>query len=54
MGSQTVNLQATASIPIDRDFWAEDHGWNAYLPIVLHPDALEFQTVRPDATAKHH
>ena len=27
MTSQTVNLQVTASIPIDCDFWSEDDGW---------------------------
>jgi hypothetical protein len=27
MTSQVVNLQVTASIPIDCDFWAEDDGW---------------------------
>ena len=27
MTSQMVNLQVTASIPIDCDFWPEDDGW---------------------------
>ena len=27
MASQVVNLQVTASIPIDCDFWSEDDGW---------------------------
>jgi hypothetical protein len=27
MTSQVVNLQVTASIPIDCDFWPEDDGW---------------------------
>jgi hypothetical protein len=27
MTSQAVNLQVTASIPIDCDFWSEDDGW---------------------------
>jgi hypothetical protein len=27
MTSQEVNLQVTASIPIDCDFWSEDDGW---------------------------
>jgi hypothetical protein len=27
MTSQVVNLQVTASIPIDCDFWSEDDGW---------------------------
>lgn len=27
MTSQIVNLQVTASIPIECDFWAEDDGW---------------------------
>jgi len=27
MTSQVVNLQVTASVPIDCDFWSEDDGW---------------------------
>ena len=27
MTSQVVNLQVTACIPIDCDFWSEDDGW---------------------------
>ena len=27
MSSQVVNLQVTASIPIDCDFWPETDGW---------------------------
>ena len=27
MTSQVVNLEVTASIPIDCDFWPEDDGW---------------------------
>ena len=27
MTSQVVNLQVTASIPVDCDFWSEDDGW---------------------------
>jgi hypothetical protein len=27
MTSQAVNLEVTASIPIDCDFWPEDDGW---------------------------
>ena len=27
MASEVVNLQVTASIPIDCDFWSEDDGW---------------------------
>lgn len=27
MTSQIVNLQVTASIPIDCEFWSEDDGW---------------------------
>ena len=27
MTSQVVNLQVTASIPMDCDFWPEDDGW---------------------------
>ena len=27
MTSQVVNLEVTASIPIDCDFWSEDDGW---------------------------
>jgi hypothetical protein len=27
MTSPVVNLQVTASIPIDCDFWSEDDGW---------------------------
>ena len=27
MTSQVVNLQVTASIPIDCDFWSEDDSW---------------------------
>ncbi len=27
MNSQPVNLQVTAAIPIDCDFWTEDDGW---------------------------
>jgi hypothetical protein len=27
MTSQVVNIQVTASIPIDCDFWPEDDGW---------------------------
>ena len=27
MTSQVVNLQVTASIPIDCDFWPENDGW---------------------------
>ena len=27
MTSQVVNLQVTASIPIDCDYWPEDDGW---------------------------
>jgi hypothetical protein len=27
MTSQIVNLQVTASVPIDCDFWSEDDGW---------------------------
>jgi len=27
MTSQMVNLQVTASVPIDCDFWSEDDGW---------------------------
>jgi hypothetical protein len=28
MTSQVVNLQVTASIPIECEFWSEDDGWN--------------------------
>ena len=27
MTSQVVNLQVTASVPMDCDFWSEDDGW---------------------------
>ena len=27
MSSQVVNLQVTASVPINCDFWSEDDGW---------------------------
>jgi hypothetical protein len=27
MSSQVVNLEVTASIPINCDFWSEDDGW---------------------------
>ena len=27
MTSEVVNLQVTASIPVDCDFWSEDDGW---------------------------
>jgi len=27
MSSQVVNLQVTASVPINCDFWLEDDGW---------------------------
>ena len=27
MTSQVVNLQVTASIPVECDFWSEDDGW---------------------------
>jgi len=27
MTSRVVNLQVTANIPIDCDFWSEDDGW---------------------------
>jgi predicted RNase H-like HicB family nuclease len=27
MTSEVVNLEVTASIPIDCDFWSEDDGW---------------------------
>jgi predicted RNase H-like HicB family nuclease len=30
MTSQVVNLQVTASIPIDCDFWSEDDGWKGF------------------------
>ena len=30
MTSQIVNLQVTASVPIDCDFWSEDVGWKGF------------------------
>ena len=30
MTSQVVNLEVTASIPIDCDFWSEDDGWKGH------------------------
>jgi hypothetical protein len=27
MSSQVVNLEVTASVPINCDFWSEDDGW---------------------------
>jgi predicted RNase H-like HicB family nuclease len=30
MTSQIVNLQVTASVPIDCDFWSEDEGWKGF------------------------
>lgn len=30
MTSQVVNLQVTASIPIDCDFWSEGDGWKGF------------------------
>ena len=30
MSSQVVNLQVTASVPINCDFWSEDDGWKGF------------------------
>ena len=30
MTSQVVNLQVTASVPIDCDFWPENDGWKGF------------------------
>ena len=30
MNSEVVNLEVTASIPIDCDFWSEDDGWKGH------------------------
>jgi predicted RNase H-like HicB family nuclease len=44
MTSQVVNLQVTASIPIDCDFWSEDDGWKGHcksLSITVHGSSFE-------------
>jgi hypothetical protein len=44
MTSEVVNLQVTASIPIDCDFWSEDDGWKGLckiLSITVHGSSFE-------------
>ena len=44
MTSQVVNLQVTASIPIDCDFWPEDDGWKGFcksLPVTVGGSSFE-------------
>jgi predicted RNase H-like HicB family nuclease len=44
MTSQVVNLEVTASIPIDCDFWAEDDGWKGLcksLSVTVHGSSFE-------------
>ncbi|HXC42284.1 MAG TPA: hypothetical protein VNY51_02045 [Candidatus Dormibacteraeota bacterium] len=44
MTSQVVNLQVTASIPIDCDFWPEDDGWKGIcksLPVTARGSSFE-------------
>jgi hypothetical protein len=44
MTSQVVNLQVTASIPIDCDFWSEDDGWKGLcrsLSVTVHGSSFE-------------
>jgi hypothetical protein len=44
MTSQVVNLQVTASIPIDCDFWSEDDGWKRIcksLSVTVHGSSFE-------------
>jgi len=44
MTSQAVNLEVTASIPIDCDFWSEDDGWRGLcksLSVTVHGSSFE-------------
>jgi predicted RNase H-like HicB family nuclease len=44
MTSQVVNMQVTASIPIDCDFWSEDDGWKGLcksLPVTVRGSSFE-------------
>ena len=44
MTSQVVNLQVTASIPIDCECWPEDNEWKGLcksLPITVHGNSFE-------------
>jgi hypothetical protein len=44
MTSQVVNLQVTARIPIDCDFWSEDNGWQGLcksLSVTVHGSSFE-------------
>jgi hypothetical protein len=44
MTSQVVNLQVTASLPIDCDFWSEDDGWKGLcksLSVTVHGSSFE-------------
>lgn len=44
MTSQVVNLEVTASIPIDCDFWSEDDGWKGLcnsLSVTVHGSSFE-------------
>jgi hypothetical protein len=44
MTSQVVNLEVTASIPMDCDFWSEDDGWKGLcksLSVTVHGSSFE-------------
>ena len=44
MTSEVVNLEVTASIPIDCDFWSEDDGWKGKcksLPVTVRGSSFE-------------
>ena len=44
MDSRAVNLQVTASVPIDCEFWPEDDGWKGLcksLPVTVRGSSFE-------------
>ena len=49
MTSEVVNLQVTASIPIDCDFWSEDDGWKGAARVYRsRPVAREFRRCKKE------
>jgi hypothetical protein len=47
MTSHVVNLQVTASIPIDCDFWSEDDGWKGLCKsLPLRVDGSSFEDAK--------
>ena len=57
MTSQVVNLQVTASIPIECEFWSEDDGWKGLsrsLSVTVRGSSFEDAKKNMEAALQEH